>query len=69
MSSQSAIEKRVVIIKVVYITRTIVLGNSEDTHADSCLSNGAILKWINRFKDGRETTENNEHTGHSDCYK
>ena len=32
-------------------------------YADSCLSNGAISKWMNRFKDGREATEDDKHTG------
>ena len=38
----------------------------EDLHAvygDSCLSNSAISKWMDCFKDNRETTEDDKYTG------
>ena len=48
-----------------------LLGNSfseiqEDLHAvngDSCVSNGTISKWMNCFKDSREITKDDKHTG------
>lgn len=42
---------------------TEVREDLQKVYGDSCLSNGAISKWINRFKDGRETTEDDTHTG------
>ena len=32
-------------------------------YGDSCLANSAISKWMRRFKDGRESTEDDKHTG------
>ena len=49
----------------------VLLGKSfteirDDLHkvyGDSCLANSAISKWMRRFKDGRESTEDDKHTG------
>ena len=65
MALQSKNEQRIV-IKIYTL-----LGNSyseirRDLHAvnwDSCLSFGTILKWMNCFKDGRETAEDDKYTG------
>ena len=38
----------------------------EDLYAvygETCLSNGAISKWINCFKDDRKTTKDDKHKG------
>ena len=32
-------------------------------YGDSCLANSAISKWMRRFKDGSESTEDDKHTG------
>ena len=32
-------------------------------YGDSCLANSAISKWMRRFKDGRESTEDDKNTG------
>ena len=53
--------------KVLYV----LLGKSfteirDDLHkvyGDSCLANSAISKWMRRFKDGRESMEDDKHTG------
>ena len=65
IASQSVKEHRIV-IKVLYIARNSFCEIQEDFHAvygDSCLSNGAISKWMNCFKDGRETTKDDQYTG------
>ena len=65
MASQS-VNKYLIVIKFYTL-----LGNSfcqiqEDFHAvywDFCLSNGAISKWMNCFKDGKETTKDDQYKG------
>ena len=32
-------------------------------YGDSCLANSAISRWMQRFKDSRESTEDDKHTG------
>ena len=32
-------------------------------YGDSCLANSAISKWMRRFKDGKESTEDDKYTG------
>ena len=48
----------------------MAIGNNDDIQADShkvygdsCVSNGAISKWMNCFKDGRVTTKDDKLTG------
>ena len=36
-------------------------------NANSCLFIGAILKWINFFMDGRETTKDDKNTDRQKC--
>ena len=60
MASQSVNDK------VLYILENLFSEICEDLHVvygDSWLSNGAISKWMNCFKDGSETTEDDKHTG------
>ena len=63
MALQSVNEQRIV-IKLYILLENQFSKIQEDLHAvykDSCLSNNAILKRMNRFKDDRETTKNDKH--------
>ena len=64
MELKSENEQRIV-IKFYALFRNLFSIIQEDLHAvygDSCLSTGAISKWMNCFKDGRETNEDGKYT-------
>ena len=65
MASSCTSEQRVVIKFYVLLGKsfTDIRDDLHKVYGDSCLANGAISKWMRRFKDGRESTEDDKHTG------
>ena len=42
---------------------TEIRDDLHEVYGDSCLANSAISKWMRHCKDGRESTEDDKHTG------
>ena len=65
MVSSSTSEQRVVIKFYVLLGKsfTEIRDDLHKVYGDSCLANSAISKWMWRFKDGRESMEDDKHTG------
>ena len=65
MASESVNEQRVV-IKFYTLLGKSFSDIREDLHTvygDSCISKSAIFKWMNRFKEGRDTTKSDKRKG------
>ena len=65
MASSCTSEQRVVIKFYGLLGKsfTEIRHDLHKVYGDSCLANSAFSKWIRRFKDGRESTEDDKHTG------
>ena len=65
MASSCTSEQRLVIKFYVLLGKsfTEIRDDLHKVYGDSCLANSAISKWMRRFKDGRESTEDDKHTG------
>ena len=65
MASDNVNEQRV-IIKFYTLLGKYFSDIREDLHTvygDSCISKSVISKWMNRFKEGRDTTKSDESKG------
>ena len=65
MASDNVNEQRVV-IKFYTLLGNFFSDIREDLHTvyrDSCISKSVISKWMNRFKEGRDTTKSNKRKG------
>ena len=65
MASSCTSEQRVVIKFYVLLGKsfTEIHDDLHKVYGDSCLVNSAISKWMRRFEDGRESTEDDKHIG------
>ena len=65
MASHNVHEQRIIIKFYMKLGKsfTDTRVDLQKVYGDSCLSKSAISKWMNRFKDGRETTEDDARIG------
>ena len=64
--ASSCTSKQCIVIKFYVLLGKSFTEIRDDLHkvyGDSCLANSAISKWMRCFKDGRESTEDDKHTG------